>query len=284
MQHCAQCGASIPGDGFRREIRTGSSQRVSFGRRATTSRVARWTLRTVCHSCALRIDREKKGKVIAGTLAAAALGLFLLTRGHDAPGPVPDTATRTAAQPTAASPAFQPQQPSVGLPGSQAVSPGLATETVMPPDMLAAAMQRLKMAQAQGQGVSGQPAGQTSPSGPSDARAPDVAAQAQTLPSERSVSPTVQPAVPQRPVAAGRHTTASGMRWSLVTSGDAPSLAVDLGSGKEAVVRVGPEFLKLDLHAMSRNVERVGSLIFQSYMGAPGNYLFTPDGRLFRTE
>lgn len=77
---------------------------------------------------------------------------------------------------------------------------------------------------------------------------------------------------------------ASGMRWSLMTSGSSPSLVVDIGNGKEAVVRVGPEFMKLDLHAMSRNVERVTSLILRSYMGEPGNYLFTPDGRLFRTE
>jgi hypothetical protein len=60
MQHCYVCGASIPGDGFRRVVKTGSGARTYYGRRISWSRSRSEGLRTVCQSCAQQIDRERR--------------------------------------------------------------------------------------------------------------------------------------------------------------------------------------------------------------------------------
>jgi hypothetical protein len=248
----------------------------------------------VCQSCAVRIDRRKRSRLVAGTLATAAFGLYLVTRGHgdapSVPSAVPDRPAQAAAQPPVSSQAIQPTPSPANAFGGQVPSLASAADAAMPADSLAATVQRLRVARAQGQEVPnqfGQSAALVPPSGSSaetTSRLPDGGASPPTTPTDNPVSTSAQSSATQRQVTAGRHTTATGVRWSLVNSGNTPSLVVDMGNGKEATVKVGAEFMKLDLHAMSRNVEHVSSLILGSYMGEAGNYLFTTDGRLFRTE
>ena len=83
-------------------------------------------------------------------------------------------------------------------------------------------------------------------------------------------------------VRAGPHTTALGVHWTLLPAGEAPAFVIHLGGGQDAHVQVSPQFLALNLHAMSRNVENVRFLILHDYLGQGGDYLFLPDGRLAR--
>jgi hypothetical protein len=71
MQHCYICGTSIPGDGYRRVVKTGSSGRTYYGRRISFSRSRSEGLRTVCQNCAEQIDRQRR---IEGWMA----GIFVL--------------------------------------------------------------------------------------------------------------------------------------------------------------------------------------------------------------
>jgi hypothetical protein len=63
MRHCYICDAAIPGEGFRRVVRTGTSNWIHFGKRVSTSHGERKGLRTVCASCAHFIDGRR---IIAG--------------------------------------------------------------------------------------------------------------------------------------------------------------------------------------------------------------------------
>jgi len=69
MQHCYLCGVGIPGDGYRREVETGSSRWSSVGwsRRGSyrTGSGTRYGLRTLCASCAEEVDRRNRNSAIA---------------------------------------------------------------------------------------------------------------------------------------------------------------------------------------------------------------------------
>jgi len=83
MRHCYICDGPIAGNGFRRTVKTGSSARTYYGRRISWSRSRSEGLRTVCQSCAERIDRENRIQgYIAGTVFIIVAGLFLFGSTH----------------------------------------------------------------------------------------------------------------------------------------------------------------------------------------------------------
>ena len=104
---------------------------------------------------------------------------------------------------------------------------------------------------------------------------------ADPVPLDNPAASSAEAAGPQ-PVSAGPHVTALGVHWVLLSATEAPAFVIHLGDAQDARVHVSPEFLALNLHAMSRNVENVRFLILRDYLGRAGDYLFTPDGRLAR--
>lgn len=80
MAECYLCGTYIPrGQGFRRVVQTGSSQRVYVGRRMGSSSGVSQGLRTVCHTCARIMDERNEGSGLRSVvfLALCALTVFL---------------------------------------------------------------------------------------------------------------------------------------------------------------------------------------------------------------
>jgi hypothetical protein len=67
MPECYSCGASIArGQGYRREVYTGHSSRVYYGRRFSGSSGNSYGMRTVCGECAKRMaDRTVRNTTIA---------------------------------------------------------------------------------------------------------------------------------------------------------------------------------------------------------------------------
>ncbi len=62
MRHCYLCDEAISGTAFRRSVGTGRSNRVSVGRRVSTSSTRRSGLRTLCSGCAGRVDADARLK------------------------------------------------------------------------------------------------------------------------------------------------------------------------------------------------------------------------------
>ncbi|MGI4977856.1 MAG: hypothetical protein ACRYG6_13025 [Janthinobacterium lividum] len=216
----------------------------------------------------------------AGLFAAGVLGLYMLVAGHKAdlsrmPGDPPVPALAAPAQP-----------PPADTPPAAAADAAPA-----PPDPLAATVERLRAglpaAPAGDAAIPAQPYAAAPPAAPPDplppdaARSTDDAAPGDTPPPDNPAASSAEAAAPPL-VRAGQHTTALGVHWTLLASADAPAFVIHLGGGQDARVQVSPQFLALNLHAMSRNVESVRFLILHDYLGRAGNYLFTPDGRLAR--
>ncbi|MGI3778105.1 MAG: hypothetical protein ACRYGC_12505 [Janthinobacterium lividum] len=219
----------------------------------------------------------------AGLFAAGVLGLYMLVAGHKAdlsrmPGEPP------AAVPTLAAP---PPPAADALPQPAGAPPAYSA------DPLAATVERLRA------GLPATPApGADASSGQPDAtatavpplpdpvpldgtRSTDDAGPSDVLPPDNPAASSAEAVAPPL-VRAGQHTTALGVRWTLLASADTPAFVIHLGNGQDARVQVSPQFLALNLHAMSRNVESVRFLILHDYLGRAGDYLFTPDGRLAR--
>lgn len=84
MADCYHCGAWIDrGQGYRRNVHTGTSNRVSYGSRSSNySTGNRFALRTLCKSCALQADEDAEKAKINGNIALAivivAIFLFLM--------------------------------------------------------------------------------------------------------------------------------------------------------------------------------------------------------------
>lgn len=77
MADCYLCGTYIQrGQGFRRVVQTGTSQRIYVGRRMGGSSGVSQGPRTVCHTCARIMDERNEG---SGLRALAFLGLCALT-------------------------------------------------------------------------------------------------------------------------------------------------------------------------------------------------------------
>jgi hypothetical protein len=237
-----------------------------------------------------------------GLFAAGVLGLYLLVAGHRADlSRMPDAAPAVSAQ---AVPAPQPAPAEAPADGAAEVdaAPGAvpgpdAAAGAAPADPLAATVERLRAGlpavpsaappqDAPGEAVAGAapPVADTPQdmtAAPDDPGAPGGAGQPDN-PASSSADAAGPPARAEPPVGPGSHVTAQGVRWALSVAGGRPSLVIPLDDGGEAHVRVEPGFLRLDIHAMSRNVEAVRFLILHDYLGRAGDYLFTPDGRLAR--
>src|ERR1700687_2206154 len=77
MAECYNCGTAVPrGQGYRREVYTGHSSRIYWGRRVSGSGGSRFGVRTVCGRCAGNIDKRKSRnrRLFWGTVG----GLLLL--------------------------------------------------------------------------------------------------------------------------------------------------------------------------------------------------------------
>lgn len=62
MADCYLCGAFIPrGQGYRRNVQTGTSHRVYYGRRPGGSSGVQYGTRTVCHTCARIMEAQNEG-------------------------------------------------------------------------------------------------------------------------------------------------------------------------------------------------------------------------------
>jgi hypothetical protein len=72
MAECYNCGAYIPkGQGYRREVYTGHSNRIYFGRRLSGSTGNRYGVRTICASCVQRIaDRRRRTAITVVAIIA----------------------------------------------------------------------------------------------------------------------------------------------------------------------------------------------------------------------
>lgn len=215
----------------------------------------------------------------SGLFAAGVLGLYLLVAGHKADlSRMPD------------------ERPSAALAQPPVVSDAQPAAAPAPVDPLAAAVDRLRAGLPASPPPVGDAARDVPPGQPDaavsaaptpdtlpadDARGADDPVPAEPAPLDNPAASSAEAAGPQ-PVRAGPHVTALGVHWTLLASGEAPAFVIQLADGQEAHVQVSPQFLGLNLHAMSRNVENVRFLILHDYLGQPGPYLFTPDGRLAR--
>lgn len=64
MAECYLCGVYVPrGEGFRRNVQTGTSHRIYVGRRLGGSSGVQFGTRTVCESCARMQDEREEGRV-----------------------------------------------------------------------------------------------------------------------------------------------------------------------------------------------------------------------------
>ncbi len=219
----------------------------------------------------------------SGLFAAGVLGLYLLVAGHKADlSRMPDEPPAVATAPANPAPPVTAQPPA-------------ADAAPAPADPLAAAVERLRA------GLPATPGGDAPPAAvpaPPDATATTVPTLPDPVPADgAATADDAEPAdapPPDNPAAssaeaagpslvrAGPHTTALGVHWTLLASANAPAFVIHLGNGQDAHVQVSPQFLALNLHAMSRNVENVRFLILHDYLGRAGDYLFSPDGRLAR--
>jgi hypothetical protein len=74
VAECFNCGAVIPrGQGYRREVYTGHSSWIYFGRRISGSRGNRYAIRTLCADCAKRVDKQKLLHLVVGVGAVLLL-------------------------------------------------------------------------------------------------------------------------------------------------------------------------------------------------------------------
>jgi hypothetical protein len=80
MADCYMCGAFIPrGQGYRRNVQTGTSHRVYYGRRPGGSSGVQYGTRTVCHTCARIMEAQNEGSGLRSFafLCVCALLVFL---------------------------------------------------------------------------------------------------------------------------------------------------------------------------------------------------------------
>ncbi len=100
MRHCYLCDDAISGSGYRRSVGTGRSNRVSVGRRVSTSSTQRSGLRTLCAACAGQVDAGVSFKNKALGVGVLLFVGFVIYASSGGSGP--------AAQQSASSSAYQP--------------------------------------------------------------------------------------------------------------------------------------------------------------------------------
>jgi hypothetical protein len=75
MAECFKCGAHVaPGEGVRREVYTGHSSRMYYGRGIAGSTGRNYGIRTLCRDCAARLDT---GKTVVFWTVISALAIFI---------------------------------------------------------------------------------------------------------------------------------------------------------------------------------------------------------------
>ncbi len=80
MAECYLCGCHIErGEGFRRNVQTGTSTRVYFSRRSGSSYGVNYGTRTVCWTCAAIMDRMAEGAWLRGLIYTGASVLSVWT-------------------------------------------------------------------------------------------------------------------------------------------------------------------------------------------------------------
>lgn len=255
MRHCYLCDAAIPGSGHRRTVRTGSTSRVSVGRRVSASSGERRGLRLVCQGCAEGIDAGSRARPKAfGVAAVVALAVVALmssgSRQGNAPPKIEDlvSSANASSAPT----------PSASRASSAASAPASAQRAARAEGTANAVAERLR-----------------SPLG--------LPPSQEVLGLAQSVTPTtLNP--PSASSASWRHVTQAGTRWSLRRrDATAMVLLVDLGGGQAATVVVAPEFERLDMVAMNGRVDHIRRLITQDSPGQSASYTFRRDGTVVRS-
>jgi hypothetical protein len=102
MRHCYLCDDAISGSGFRRSVGTGRSNRISVGRRVSTSSTQRNGLRTLCAACAGRVDEGVKLKNKAvGVAAVLFVGFVIYASSGGSQAPARQTASSSYDTPAA---------------------------------------------------------------------------------------------------------------------------------------------------------------------------------------
>ena len=103
MRHCYLCDDAIAGSGNRRSVGTGRSNRISVGRRVSTSSTQRSGLRTLCTACAGRVDAGQSFKnKVAGVGVLLFVGFVIYANsGGSRPAAEPSAST-SAPKPAAA--------------------------------------------------------------------------------------------------------------------------------------------------------------------------------------
>ena len=241
MRHCYLCDSGIAGSGHRRNVGTGRSNRVSFGRRVSTSTTRRSGLRTVCAGCAAQLDAQARFQAKVGTAVAAAVVLFVVyvsVTSHSSGNVSAATVTETAS--------------------STITDVGTSTNPVAP-----AADDSAGQFPTGGQ-VPGLSSAQTTAAKPKAAATPnDVVVVAS--------SPHVR----------WRHQTNAGTRWSLgVADPEHPTLSINLGDANVATIVVAREFLNLDAAGMATRVDYLKGEIAKDFGMQSAKYSFLRDGQL----
>ncbi len=86
MVNCYHCGAKIEsGEGYRRQVLTSQSARIYFSKRSGGSYGQSYGLRTLCASCALRLDEHYKNLAwkVPVSLAVSLIGMVMAVRVRD---------------------------------------------------------------------------------------------------------------------------------------------------------------------------------------------------------
>lgn len=245
MRHCYLCDGDIVGPAFRRSVRTGSSNRISFGRRITTSTGQRNSLRTICQTCAEKIDSNDSQSMVIGAIPAILLigaiiyafsGTDKTKRNNDLP--------------------------------AVSITPGIATPVIQPPrsavsDQIIPTM--IPSAHA--------PKGDMSSVQQDQTRAPSNLES--TVPPGMS-NPVI---VPMPGSFRWRHTTENGVRWSLrKPNSSSLMLLVDLGGDQTAALIVAAGFENLSMLEMNKRVEWLKFTISQNHSTKSATYFYLADG------
>jgi hypothetical protein len=247
VRHCYICDAEISGTGFRRTVRTGTSNRIYFGKRVSTSRGERRGLRTVCGTCAGRIDAQAKFKaVLVGLVVLGFIGFLSFGGGKN------DSSPRNSYQANSATP---PDQASVAT--YRATTEEVHSSTSAPPSAPLGAV--ASSADAAAPPATGGRRSQMS----NDTTTPVLGG---SIEPSTSIAPALHPA--------WRHVTSSGVQWSLRQLPEGMHLFIDLGYGQVATVDVPAEFLKLDLNSMNTRVDWMKNIISQEWPQQSALYVY----------
>ena len=251
MRHCFLCDASIAGSGRKRMVRTGTTSRVSVGRRVSAATGERRSMRLVCQDCADAVDAGSRARPKAfAVIAVLAIAGVAIANSQSRKGSTPATVADLVA------------------PASAAPASTASSSRTKP--LFSVAVPPLSTGVAAGDAPPGPPR-RVQPAPPSA----DVLGLAQAVPTITGPSVGTVPT--------WRHATAAGVRWSLRRRDAlAMLLSIDLGGGQATTVVVAPEFERLDMPAMNERVDHIRDTIARDPSGQSTSYTFRRDGTLAR--